>query len=135
MKKKTAGILLGVMVSSMLLSACGSNKAKEAANESVQVEEEGKGERTEEGEKVEAEETAEASDTSASDTGDSDGNVSEGTVQKVTLQAAMRIIPGIKRKQRMMKMLTQMEPMIQKTQKRRWVRSGFFFLRMMRMLL
>ena len=60
MKKKTAGILLGVMVSSMLLSACGSNKAKEAANESVQVEEEGKGERTEEGEKVEAEETAEA---------------------------------------------------------------------------
>lgn len=78
MKKKTAGILLGVMVSSMLLSACGNNKAKEAANESVQVEEEGKGERTEEGEKVEAEETAEASDTSASDTGDSDGNVSEG---------------------------------------------------------
>ena len=74
MKKKTAGILLGVMVSSMLLSACGNNEAKEAANESVQVEEEGKGERTEEGEKVEAEETPEASEDSASAAGDSENN-------------------------------------------------------------
>lgn len=77
MKKKTAGILLGVMVSSMLLSACGSNEAKEAANESVQVEEEGKGERTEEGEKVEAEETPEVSATPPSDTEDSKDNDSE----------------------------------------------------------
>lgn len=53
MKKRTAGILLGVMVSSMLLSACGKNEAKEAANESAAVEEEGVGERTEDGEKVE----------------------------------------------------------------------------------
>lgn len=77
MKKKTAGILLGVMVSSMLLSACGNNEAKEAANESVQVEEEGKGERTEEGEKVEAEETPEVSETPVSDTEDSKDNDSE----------------------------------------------------------
>ena len=53
MKKRAVGILVGVMVSSMLLSACGSNEAKEAASESAQVEEEGTGERTEEGEKVE----------------------------------------------------------------------------------
>ncbi len=53
MKKRAMGILVGVMVSSMLLSACGSNEAKEAASESAQVEEEGTGERTEEGEKVE----------------------------------------------------------------------------------
>ncbi len=52
MKKRAVGILVGVMVSSMLLSACGSNEAKEAASESAQVEEEGTGERTEEGEKV-----------------------------------------------------------------------------------
>ena len=39
----------------MFLSACGKNEAKEAANESAQVEEEGVGEVTEEGEKVEAE--------------------------------------------------------------------------------
>ena len=53
MKKRAVGILVGVMVSSMLLSACGSNEAKEAASESAQVEEEGTGARTEEGEKVE----------------------------------------------------------------------------------
>ena len=45
MKKRAVGILVGVMVSSMLLSACGSNEAKEAASESAQVEEEGTGER------------------------------------------------------------------------------------------
>ena len=39
MKKRAVGILVGVMVSSMLLSACGSNEAKEAASESAQVEE------------------------------------------------------------------------------------------------
>ena len=60
MKKRAVGILVGVMVSSMLLSACGSNEAKEAASESAQVEEEGTGERTEEGEKVETTETTEA---------------------------------------------------------------------------
>ena len=53
MKKRTAGILLGAVVTSMLLSGCGNNEAKEAANESAQVEEEGVGELTEEGEKVE----------------------------------------------------------------------------------
>ena len=41
MKKRTAGILLGAVVTSMLLSGCGNNEAKEAANESAQVEEEG----------------------------------------------------------------------------------------------
>ena len=55
MKRRATAILLGIMVSSMFLSACGKNEAKEAANESAQVEEEGVGEVTEEGEKVEAE--------------------------------------------------------------------------------
>ena len=32
MKKRTAGILLGAVVTSMLLSGCGNNEAKEAAN-------------------------------------------------------------------------------------------------------
>ena len=61
MKKRAAGILLGVMASSMLLSACAKNEAKEAANESVAVEEEGIGERTEDGEKVSTEEASEGS--------------------------------------------------------------------------
>ena len=60
MKKRVVGILVGVMVSSMLLSACTSNEAKEAASESAQVEEEGTGARTEEGEKVETAEPTEA---------------------------------------------------------------------------
>ena len=54
MKRRATAILLGIMVSSMFLSACEKNDAKEAANESAQVEEEGVGEVTEEGEKVEA---------------------------------------------------------------------------------
>lgn len=41
MKRRATAILLGIMVSSMFLSACGKNEAKEAANESAQVEEEG----------------------------------------------------------------------------------------------
>ena len=49
MKRRATAILLGIMVSSMFLSACGKNEAKEAANESAQVEEEGVGEVTEEG--------------------------------------------------------------------------------------
>ena len=43
MKRRATAILLGIMVSSMFLSACGKNEAKEAANESAQVEEEGVG--------------------------------------------------------------------------------------------
>ena len=51
----------------MFLSACEKNDAKEAANESAQVEEEGVGEVTEEGEKVEAEnkQTSDADDSSS----------------------------------------------------------------------
>lgn len=44
MKKRTAGLLLGVLACSMLLSACGENKATEAVNESEAVEKEGSGE-------------------------------------------------------------------------------------------
>ena len=36
MKRRATAILLGIMVSSMFLSACGKNEAKEAANESAQ---------------------------------------------------------------------------------------------------
>ena len=71
MKRRATAILLGIMVSSMFLSACGKNEAKEAANESAQVEEEGVGEVTEEGEKVEAEnKTSDTDDSSKS--GDSE---------------------------------------------------------------
>ena len=38
MKRRATAILLGIMVSSMFLSACGKNEAKEAANESAQPE-------------------------------------------------------------------------------------------------
>lgn len=55
MRKKTAGVLLGAVVCAMLLSACGDNKAAEAANESEAVEKEGSG-KTEEQEKEEEEE-------------------------------------------------------------------------------
>lgn len=58
MKKRATFIFLGIIMSCGLLSACKSDKAKEAANESAQIEEEGLGERTEEGEKVEEETTA-----------------------------------------------------------------------------
>ena len=71
MKRRATAILLGIMVSSMFLSACEKNDAKEAANESAQVEEEGVGEVTEEGEKVEAEnKTSDTDDSSKS--GDSE---------------------------------------------------------------
>ena len=71
MKRRATAILLGIMVSSMFLSACGKNEAKEAANESAQVEEEGVGEVTEEGEKVEAENKNASDADDSSKTGDS----------------------------------------------------------------
>ena len=81
MKRRATAILLGVMVSSMFLSACENNDAKEAANESAQVEEEGVGEITEEGEKVEAEnKTSDTSD--SSETGDSENTEDESTDAK-----------------------------------------------------
>ena len=89
MKKRAAQILLGVMVSSLLLTSCGKNDAKEAANESALVEEEGKGERTEEGEKVEAEdasseeENAESLDTKSDD---SQAQDSSETVDEIGIE-------------------------------------------------
>ena len=75
MKRRATAILLGIMVSSMFLSACEKNDAKEAANESAQVEEEGVGEVTEEGEKVEAEnkQTSDADDSSKTEGSEESG--------------------------------------------------------------
>ena len=53
MKKKTAGILLGIIIASVSLAGCGENEATEAASESAQTEGEGSGEITEDGEKTE----------------------------------------------------------------------------------
>lgn len=79
MKKRAAQILLGVMVSSLLLTSCGKNDAREAANESALVEEEGKGERTEEGEKVEAEDTSSKEENAESpDAKSDDSQVQDG---------------------------------------------------------
>ena len=78
MKRRATAILLGIMVSSMFLSACEKNDAKEAANESAQVEEEGVGEVTEEGEKVEAENKTSDTD-STGKSGDSEGTKDENT--------------------------------------------------------
>ncbi len=44
MKKKTAGIILGILLTATLLAGCGNNKATEAASESAQTEKEGTGE-------------------------------------------------------------------------------------------
>ena len=78
MKRRVTAILLGIMVSSMFLSACEKNDAKEAANESAQVEEEGVGEVTEEGEKVETEKkTSDTDDSNKS--GDSEDTKDENT--------------------------------------------------------
>ena len=78
MKRRATAILLGIMVSAMFLAGCENNDAKEAANESAQVEEEGVGEVTEEGEKVEAEtKTSDADDSSKS--GDSQETKDENT--------------------------------------------------------
>ena len=52
MKKKTAGILLGILLASVSLAGCGENEATEAASESAQTEGEGSGEITEDGEKT-----------------------------------------------------------------------------------
>lgn len=85
MKRRATAILLGIMVSSMFLSACGKNEAKEAANESAQVEEEGVGEVTEEGEKVEAENknASDADDSSkAGDSAKSDEDNKETSVKE-----------------------------------------------------
>ena len=85
MKRRATAILLGIMVSSMFLSACGKNEAKEAANESAQVEEEGVGEVTEEGEKVEAENknASDADDSSkAGDSAKSDEDNKETSVNE-----------------------------------------------------
>ena len=78
MKRRATAILLGIMVSSMFLSACEKNDAKEAANESAQVEEEGVGEVTEEGEKVEAENKTSDTD-STGKSGDSEETKDENT--------------------------------------------------------
>lgn len=53
MKKKTAGILLGLIISAAFLAGCGKNEATEAVNESVETEKEGNGDdaETEEAEK------------------------------------------------------------------------------------
>ena len=53
MKRKTAGILLGILIISASLAGCGKNEATEAASESAQTEGEGTGEITEDGEKTE----------------------------------------------------------------------------------
>ena len=53
MKKKTACILLGIIIASVSLAGCGENEATEAASESAQTEGEGSGEITEDGEKTE----------------------------------------------------------------------------------
>ena len=85
MKRRATAILLGIMVSSMFLSACGKNEAKEVANESAQVEEEGVGEVTEEGEKVEAENknASDADDSSkAGDSAKSDEDNKETSVKE-----------------------------------------------------
>ena len=85
MKRRATAILLGIMVSSMFLSACGKNEAKEAANESAQVEEEGVGEVTEEGEKVEPENknASDADDSSkAGDSAKSDEDNKETSVKE-----------------------------------------------------
>ena len=82
MKKRTAGILLGAVVTSMLLSGCGNNEAKEAANESAQVEEEGVGELTEEGEKVEVEVTGSAENDTDSDSAESSDLTQEDTTEE-----------------------------------------------------
>ena len=85
MKRRATAILLGIMVSSMFLSACEKNEAKEAANESAQVEEEGVGEVTEEGEKVEAEnkKASDADDSSkAGDSAKSDEDNKETSVKE-----------------------------------------------------
>ena len=44
MKKRTAGIMLGIMLTASLIAGCGNNKATEAASESAQTEKEGTGE-------------------------------------------------------------------------------------------
>ncbi len=44
MKKKTAYLLLGIFLTTIVLGGCGKNEATEAANESVQTEKEGAGE-------------------------------------------------------------------------------------------
>ena len=112
MKRRATAILLGIMVSSMFLSACGKNEAKEAANESAQVEEEGVGEVTEEGEKVEAEnknasdadDSSKAGDSAKSDEdnketsvkeeedGDSSGKDSDEGTAEVTLEMSAKIV-------------------------------------------
>lgn len=53
MKKKTAGILLGLIISAAFLAGCSKNEATEAVNESVETEKEGNGNdaETEEAEK------------------------------------------------------------------------------------
>lgn len=63
MKRKTVGILLGMMIAAVSIAGCSSNEATEAANESAEIEKEANGEDAETeaaGEK--AEEDKEASD-------------------------------------------------------------------------
>ena len=53
MKRRTAGILLGLCVAAVSMGGCGTNEATEAASESAQTEGEGTGELSEDGEKTE----------------------------------------------------------------------------------
>lgn len=60
MKKRTACILLGIVISSVWLAGCGTNEATEAANESAETEREGNGEDEETEEAVKEAEIEEA---------------------------------------------------------------------------
>lgn len=78
MKKRTVGILLGMMMAAASLAGCGGNEATEAANESAEIEKEGSGEDIEEEEAEQ--ETEEAEETKDSN---SDGEEEEEPAWKV----------------------------------------------------
>lgn len=83
MKKKAVGILLGMTVAAVSLTGCGSNEATEAANESAELEDAGKGEDEElKAAQEEAEASADSEDTDETD-GEDSGEAEEEPPVKV----------------------------------------------------
>lgn len=82
MKKKAVGILLGMTVAIVSLTGCGSNEATEAANESAEIEDAGKGEDVET-------EAVQEEEKKAEENGDAEGTAGEETEEEPAVKVAV----------------------------------------------
>ena len=94
MKKKTAYLLLGIFLTTIVLGGCGKNEATEAANESVQTEKEGAGEdeltetptpETKSDKETDKQKSSKETETSDSDSEDKTEETTEASREKIAV--------------------------------------------------